>query len=214
MAPPDPTVFQSSSGGVLDLMNDVLEKAQAQVDSARATEQGDLQNFEMLKQSLTDENNFGNKEMSEAQKSKSESEEEKAIANGDLEVTSTDLNNDFTELADLHHECMTKANEFEAETASRGEELKALATAKKVIIEATSFSQVSFLQKTQRSQLKTSTDLKQFEINHMLRDLAKKHRDVALSQLASKVSFELKYGDKADVFSKIKGLIQDMITKL
>jgi len=35
-----------------------------------------------------------------------------------------------------------------------------------------------------------------------------------LSQLASKVGFELKYGDKADVFAKIKGLIQDMITKL
>merc|ERR1719389_1490405 len=32
---------------------------------------------------------------------------------------------------------MTKAQDFEAETASRGEELKALAQAKKIITEAT-----------------------------------------------------------------------------
>jgi len=41
-------------------------------------------------------------------------------------------------LADLHSECMTKAQEFEAETKSRDGELKALAEAKKVVSEMTS----------------------------------------------------------------------------
>jgi chromosome segregation ATPase len=210
---PDPTVFESSSGGVLGVLNDVLEKAQSQLDDARNKEKADLQNFEMLKQSLTDEIAFGNKEMSEAQKSKSGSEESKATATGDLEVTTTDLNNDFKSLNDLHHECMTKANEFEAETKSRSEELKALATAKKIVIEATSLAQVSLLQKLS---LTTSADLRNFEVTRMLHDLAKKHHDTLLSQLASQVNSELRYGSgsKADVFAKIKGLIQDMITRL
>ena len=36
-------------------MNDPLEKAQTQLDSARATETTKVQSSEMLKQSLTDE---------------------------------------------------------------------------------------------------------------------------------------------------------------
>merc|ERR1719502_852846 len=199
---PDPTVFESSSGGVLAVLNDTLEKAQAQLEDARSKEKSDLQNFEMLKQSLSDEIAFGNKEMSEAQKSRSTSEENKAVASGDLEVTTNDLNNDNSELDKLHHECMTKANEFEAEVNSRGEELKALATAKKIIIEATSFGQVSFLQ---RSALATSQDLKNFEVTRMLRDLAKKHHDSVVRYGG---------GNKEDVFAKIKGLISDMIEKL
>merc|ERR1719172_17630 len=41
------------------------------------------------------------------------------------------------ELADLHADCMQKAQDFEMEVKSRAEELKALAEAKKVIKEAT-----------------------------------------------------------------------------
>jgi len=211
---PDPTVFESSSGGVLGVLNDVLEKAQAQLEEARQKEKSDIQNFEMLKQSLTDEIKFGNKEMGEAQKSKSESEEAKATATGDLQVTTNDLNNDLSELSQLHHECMTKANEFEAETKSRAEELKALANAKKIVIEATSLAQeTSFIQ---RMEVSTEMDLKNIEITRMLRDLSKKHHDPLLAQLASRINSEMRYGggSKSDVFAKIKGLVQDMINKL
>merc|ERR1740138_899138 len=143
---PDPAAYENQSGGIIDTMNDLLEKAQTQLESARATETANVQNYEMIKQSLTDEIKFANKELDEAKKSKAASEESKATAEGDLDVTSKALAEDTKALADLHHNCMTKASDFEAETTSRGEELKALATAKKIIIEATSFGQVSFLQ--------------------------------------------------------------------
>merc|ERR550537_926381 len=65
---PDPAAYENQSGGVVDTMNDLLEKAQAQLESARATETANVQNFEMLKQSLTDEIKFANKEMDEAKK--------------------------------------------------------------------------------------------------------------------------------------------------
>merc|ERR1740127_62315 len=70
----------------------------------------------------------------------------KAAAEGDLASSSKDLSQDTKTLSELHHDCQSKAADFEAETATRGEELKALATAKKIIKEATSFAQVSFLQ--------------------------------------------------------------------
>jgi len=210
---PDPAAYENQSGGVVGVLNDLLEKAQGELDAARQKEQADLQNFQMLHQSLTDEVKFANKEMDEAKKSKSESEESKATATGDLDVTTKDLNNDVAELDELHHNCMTKANDFEAETKSRGEELKALATAKKIIIEATSLAQTSFLQ---RSKISTRADLVNYEAVRYVHDLARKQHSSVLAQLASRLSSTVKFstGSQADVFAKIKGLITDMVEKL
>merc|ERR550514_2009698 len=116
---PAAAVFESSSGGVVGVLNDLLEKANTELEGARATESSALQNYEMLKGSLTDAIKFANKEMDEAKKSKAESEEGKATAEGDLKVTTADLEEDLSTLGSLHHDCMTKANEFEAETNSR-----------------------------------------------------------------------------------------------
>jgi len=210
---PDPAAYENQSGGVVGVLNDLLEKAQGELDAARQKEQADLANFQMLHQSLTDEVKFANKEMDESKKSKSESEESKAMATGDLDVSTKDLNNDVTELDDLHHNCMTKANDFEAETKSRAEELKALATAKKIIIEATSLAQTSFLQ---RSKISTRADLVNYEAVRYVHDLARKQHSSVLSQLASRLSSTVKFstGSQADIFAKIKGLITDMVEKL
>jgi len=210
---PDPAVYESQSGGVVDTLNSLLEEAQTQLDQARATETTDIQNFEMLRQSLEDEIKFANKEMDEAKKAKAASEESKASATGDLEVTQKALNEDLSALGKLHHDCMSKAQEFEAETTSRGEELKALATAKKIIKETTSGAagqSYGFLQLT------TSSDLAQTEVVHMIRQLAKKQHSSMFSQLAARISSEMRFGsgNKADVFAKIKGLVSDMIEKL
>jgi len=212
---PDPAVYENQSGGILDVLNDLLEKAQGELDDARNKETSDMQNFQMLKQSLTDEIKFANKEMDEAKKSKSESAEGKATAEGDLDVASKDLAEDIKELQGLHHNCMTKAEEFEAETKSRGEELQALATAKKIVKEATgaALDQESFLQ---ISKISSRTDLANFEVTRMIRDLAKKDKSAALAQLASRVASTVRFGgaNQADVFAKVKGLIRDMISKL
>merc|ERR1719450_993640 len=110
---------------------------------------------------------------------------------------------------------MTGAEDFEAETKSRGEELKALATAKKVIVEATSGASdlsYGFLQ----TGMSSSADLANFEALRMVRDLAQKQNSPALAQLASRIDAAMHAGSRggADIFAKIKGLISDMIEKL
>jgi len=211
---PQAAAYSSSSGGVVDTLNDLLEKAQTQLDGLRAKEETDIQNFEMLSQSLKDEIKFANKEMAQAKHSKSESQEGKATAEGDLSVTKKDLDEDLKTLGGLHHDCMTKANDFESETKSRAEELKALATAKKIIKENVSGAAASFLQ--DGITISTQADLVNFEAVRFVRDLAKKQHSTALSQLASRMVSVVRFatGDKADVFAKVKGLITDMISKL
>merc|ERR1712085_108478 len=126
-----------------------------------------------------------------------------------LEVTTKDLAEDVAAKATLHHDCMTKAANFEAETKSRGEELKALATARKIIKEATSLAQVSFVQVA--SQLSTGTDLAKYEVVRFVRDLAHKERSTVLAQLASHLASAM---HSRNPFGKVKDLISDMISKL
>merc|ERR1711935_539602 len=171
---------------------------------------GNKNNFDLLEQSLEDEIKFANNDLDAAQKGIAASTEKKATAEGDLEVTKKDLAEDVAAKATLHHDCMTKAANFEAETKSRGEELKALATAKKIIKEATSsLAQVSFVQVA--SQLSTGTDLAKYEVVRFVRDLAHKERSTVLAQLASHLASAM---HSRNPCGKVKDLISDMISKL
>merc|ERR1719420_180766 len=94
MGAPAAQVYEGHSDGIIGTLEGLTEKAEGQLDKARKTETSSLQNYQMLKQSLTDEIKFANKDMDKAKKNLAESEEKKAIATGDLEVTTKDLNED------------------------------------------------------------------------------------------------------------------------
>merc|ERR1719478_1652743 len=210
---PAAAVFKGSSGGIIATLQDLYEKGETQLEKARSTETKSVQAYEMLAQSLKDEIKYATKDMDKAKKNLATSAETKATAEGDLEVTSKDLAEDEKDLASLHQECMTGAEDFEAETKSRGEELKALATAKKIIVEATSGAQdvsYGFVQVSMSS----GADLANFEAVRLIRDLAQKQKSTALAQLASRMVTVMRGGHGADIFAKVKGLIQDMIEKL
>jgi len=219
---PDAAVYKGHSADIIYTLEDLLAKADDQLSTARKTETANLHNFQLLKQSLEDEIKFGNADMAEAKKGLAESAEKQAVANGDLTVTSKDLAADISTLADLHQNCLTKAQDYEAATKSRDEELKALAEAKKAIAETTSgadsitygLNQVSFFQTSRR--LSSGADLANFEVTRFVRDLAQKQRSPALALLASRIASAMRSstGTGDDPFAKVKGLIADMIAKL
>merc|ERR1719498_520800 len=212
MGAPAATVYKGKSGGIVETMQDLYEKGEAQLDAARKAETKNLHAFQMLKQTLEDEIKYATKDLDKAKKALSTSSENAATAQGDLDVTSKDLAEDEQALATLHHDCMTGAEDFEAETKSRGEELKALATAKKIIQEATSGAaeqSYSFLQ------MSSGADLANFEAVRMVRDLAQKNKSPALAQLAQKMAVAMRSGSgSGDPFAKVKDLIRNMIEKL
>jgi len=208
---PDAAVYESSSGGIIDTLNGLLEKATNQLDSATKAETTNKNNFDMLKQGLSDEIKFANKDLDESKKELAEAGEIQAGAEGDLAVTSKALAEDVAALADLHQNCMTKAQDFEAETTSRGEELKALAMAKKAVVEST---QGATEQSYSFMQMSSSADLKNSEAVQFLKNLAKKNKAPALAQLASRIASAVRLGHGADVFAKIKDMVSDMIAKL
>merc|ERR1719473_2505839 len=103
------------------------------------------------------------KNMAAAKKAKATAEETKAVAEGDLAVVNKDLQEDKAYRANIHQDCMQKAQDFEASMKSRDAELEALATAKKILTEMTAgateevYDAASFLQTG--SGLRTHADL-------------------------------------------------------
>merc|ERR1719272_1674107 len=132
--------------------------------------------------------------MNKAKKNLGASNEAQATAEGDLAVTTKDLNADTSTLATLHQDCMSGAEDFEAETKSRGDELKALATAKKVITETTSGAAGQSYLETSFLQMSSGADLANFEAVRFVRDLAQKEKAPALTQLASRMAQAMRAG--------------------
>merc|ERR1711870_97136 len=60
---PAASVYESHSGGILDTLGGLKDKADAQLDAARKKETAAAHNFQMLKQSLEDEIKFASKDM-------------------------------------------------------------------------------------------------------------------------------------------------------
>jgi len=214
---PAASVYKSHSSSIFDVLEDMKEKAEGQLAELRKSESTTKHNFNMLKQSLTDEIEADSKDMSEEKSLKASTEESKAVAEGDLAETVKQLGEDKNALATAGSTCMTVAADHEATTKSRAEELNAIATAKKALSETTSGAvgqSYSFLQTG--SSLTTRSDLANAEIVGLVKKLAKEHHSAALAQLASRIGAVIRYGAAGgnDPFVKVRGLITDMISKL
>merc|ERR1719314_26168 len=104
---PAAAVYEGHSDGIIGTLEGLTEKAEGQLDKARKTESTAVQNYQMLKQSLTDEIKFANKDMDKAKKDLAASQEKKASATGDLEITTKDLEEDIATKKTLHQDCMS-----------------------------------------------------------------------------------------------------------
>jgi len=209
---PAGAVYKTHSTGILDVLEDLKEKAESELSDLRKAEVNNRHNFEMLKQSLEDQAAADNKDMADEKAARASASEAKATAEGDLDQTTKDLASSKQQLATAQASCLQVAADHEATVAARKEELAVIAEAKKILTE-TSSGAVS--QTYALLQIRTRSTLAGSEVVAAVKRLAKQHHSAALAQLASRISTVLRFGSSAgDPFAKVKGLIQDMIAKL
>merc|ERR1719375_1416130 len=218
---PAASSYKSHSSNIIDVLEDLKEKAEEELADLRKAEASTKHNYQMLKQSLDDQMAADTKDMNEEKANKAASEEAKAVAVGDLSETTKFLANSEEVLETTGTTCMTVASDHEATMKSREEELTAIAQAKKLLTENTggaSEQTYSFLQTIEGtgSALHTRADLANAEIVSLVKKLARDQHSAALAQLASRIAAVIKYGASTgeDPFEKVKGLIADMIMKL
>jgi len=214
---PAAATYKSQSGGIVDVLEDLKEKAEGELSEARKAETSAKHNYGMMKQSLDDQMAADGKDLADEKSAKAAAEEGKATAEGDLSGTIKALANSQNALATANGDCMTTAADHEATVAARTEELKVIATAEKILKDSTSGAvgqTYSFFQVG--SQLRTRADLANSEVINLVKKLAKEQHSSALAQLASRISAVVKYGGRNgdNPFGKVKGLISDMIMKL
>jgi len=218
---PAPKAYNTHSTSIVEVLEDLKDKAEGELSDARKAETNSLHNFDMLKQSLEDKMTADGKDLDEEKAAKLEAEEAKATAEGDLASTVKALAEAEAALAEANRNCMQVATDHEETVQGRSAELAAIAQAKKILEESTGGAETqtySFIQmsSTRKIQMRTRTNLASADLLTLLRRLAKEQHSTALTQLASRVSAVLKFGASGgdDVFAKVKGLIQEMIDRL
>merc|ERR1719356_1096803 len=206
---PAAAVYENKSGGIIDTLNGLLDQAHSQLSAARKKETNGQHEFALLEQSLNDATAVAKKDLSDAKAGIAEAGEAKATATGDLGAASKALDADNKDLAELKQYCANEADDYATEQKNRDDELAALKAAIEAISEATgAAAQVSFLQVKSDVGFKAASFLREFAHG--------KDGSAALAQLASRVSSTVRLAARSgsDPFSKVKGLISDMIAKL
>jgi len=214
---PAGAVYKTHSTSILDVIDDLKEKAEGQLSDLRKAELSTKHNFEMLKQGLEDSIAADSKLLAASKTEKASLSEQKASAEGDLSVTVKTLEEDKATKASTETKCEEVAADHTASMEGRKAELAAIAAATKVLSETTAgaVSQTySFFQES--SKVSNHAALANMEIVNMVKKLAKQHHSAALAQLASQISTVFRYGTQGgqDPFAKVKGLISDLIAKL
>merc|ERR1719463_640797 len=212
---PAPAAYKSKSGGIVDVLTDMKEKADTELSELRKKEKTNQHNYELLKLAITDAVTANQKELDENKAAKAEAEETLAAAEGELGLANKALSEATAGLDLVHADCMEKASDHEITVKGRAEELAALAKAKKIIQQMTAGAvkqSYSFLQTSSSSR----THLAGLEVVNLVKKLAREQHSTALAQLASRINAVMRYGATSgdDPFAKVKGLITDMITKL
>merc|ERR1719269_493363 len=194
--------YQSQGSGILDTISDMKDKAESTLSDARKAEMTAAHEYEMLKQSLETQMSTMKKRMSEATTEKSGLEEAKSSAEEELASTKKTLADDEKYLEDLKQSCSMKAQEWATRQKDAAGELAAIAKAKEVLESGVKV----FLEVSSKT--------------HSKNDGASAKRDRVISILSkledhsyffTQIKSEARAGGP---FDKVKGLIEDMITRL
>merc|ERR1719455_46012 len=116
---PDPAVYKSKSGGIVDTLTNMKDEAEGELSEARKAEMNSQHNYDMLKQGLVDSIAAAEHENTQTENDKAEAIETKAAAEGDLAVTEKDLADAQKALQGVGTDCMEKASGHQVSTQGR-----------------------------------------------------------------------------------------------
>jgi len=218
---PAAAVYTSHSTGIVEVLEDLKEKSEEELSELRKAEGNAAHNFAMLKQSLEDQMAADTKDLNEEKASLAAAGEQKAVDEGDLATTTNELETAKASLEETTNTCAQVGTDHEASVAAYEEELKTMAAAIAILESSTGGAveqSYSFLQlqASSRTKMQTRADLANSEVLTLVKKLAWEHHSAALAQLASQIAAVVRYGAASgdDPFAKVKGLINDLISKL
>merc|ERR1719262_423164 len=215
---PQAAAYEFQSGGVVEMLEKLLDKFRAELDGYQKEELNAKFNYQTLYQELVSNIDEATASSELKTKVKAERAQDEAAAKGDLEVTKKDLGADEGYLSDLITECDAKSKAYENRQMLRAEELEAIGKAIEIIqspdvmgtgekhlpqfiqLKAKTTSSMSLLRSNQDAPIRA-------KLISFLSSRAKETKSKLLLMLASKAA-------AGGPFDKVKKMIKDLIVKL
>jgi len=208
---PEAAAFETQSGGIVDLMEELEEKLIAEKTQLEKEEMNKEQAHNMMVASLTSEIKGQTDAANMKTSQKKQAEQAAAKAKGDLADTEATLAEDTKYLSDLKTMCEQKTAEFEISQKLRAEELEALDEAIEIITSKVAGAASEHLGLAQKAtvlvQLRSGAKQpSQRRAASFLAEQGARLHSNLLSALAVRAS--------ADPFTKVKKMIKEMVAKL
>jgi chromosome segregation ATPase len=211
--PPEANAYEAQSGGIIEMLKKLKDDFRSQLGECQKEEMNRNHAFNMVKQDLVDSIDNANKDIEEKTADK-ESKKEK-IAEDKKELASTEecKAEDEHLLKNLDVECEEKTLSFKEKQKLRADEIEAIHTAIDILegddVSGNAAEHLGFVQKGS-SFVQFMSASKAEGVRKTMQELlaseAKRLHSKNIGLLAERIA--------ADPFSKIKGMIEDMITKL
>jgi len=209
---PDVAAFETKSGGIITLLEGLLEKFEKELGDVESAETNKVQNYDMNKQQLTDLISYSNNNRDEKAASKAGLTSESGKAKGDLAATQKSKAADEKTTAEMNSIHGQKTEAFAGNQEVRKQELAALNKAIEIISApnvADSYAgHVNLAQKP--SFLQTQSTSQRVAIKNRAADLLQKRARL----LSSKTLAMLAEDIKANPFAKVVDMIKSLLAKL
>jgi len=210
---PEANAYEFQSQGVVDMLEKLLDKFRDERTTLEKEETNSRHAFEMLMQDLNAQIENATSARDEKAETKAKKLQAKANAEGDLQDTTSTMEDDKKYLEDLTATCEQKASDFESRQQLRAEEIEAIEKAIEIISSGAVAGNAekhlpTLLQKgTSLAQLRAADyNPAQARVAEYLKSQAKNLNSRVLSALAVRVA--------DDPFKKVKKMIKDLITRL
>merc|ERR1719482_1867606 len=208
---PPVAAYESQSGGIVKIMEDLQAKFEEERAALQQEEMEGKHSFDMLELELSDQIAYGTKERDAKAAKANEHKATVAEAKGELATQKTILSEAETYLAELTTQCTLKSEAFETRQKMRAEELEAIEKAIEIISgEAVKGSAEKHLptlvQKSFVHLRSSSRSSPQQRAAKLLKARGARLGSDRLSLLAVKV--------ESDPFAKVIDMIKSLITKL
>merc|ERR1719316_2408423 len=216
---PQAAAYESQSGGVVEMLEKLLDKFRAELDGYQKEELNAKFNYQTLYQELVSNIDEATASSELKTKVKAERAQDEAAAKGDLEVTKKDLGADEGYLSDLITECDAKSKAYENRQMLRAEELEAIGKAIEIIqspdvMGAGEKHLPQFIQLKHKTKphsmslLRSNQDAPiRAKLISFLSSRAKETKSKLLLMIATKAA-------AGGPFDKVKKMIKDLIVKL
>jgi len=209
--PPEANAYESQSGGIIEMLKKLKDEFRAKLGQCQKEEMNRAHAVNMVQQDLTDSIDNANKDIEEKTAEKEAKKEKIAEDKKELASTIEVKASDEHLLENLDVECEQKKLSFDEKQKLRADEIEAIQKASDILsgddVSGNAAEHLGFAQTgSSFAQLRSSSEGINRQVREFIASEGQRLHSKRLTLLSEKLA--------ADPFAKIRGLIDDMITKL